>query len=367
MNTPPRWLALLISIIVFAAVAWYFKNIVAYLLIAGVLSVVGQPLMELLAGKKIIKFRIPRSIAALLTMTIMLLISTLFASIFIPLITRQAQIISSMDMQELIGLLREPLTKVESYLHRLGLLKDETLQHYIQSRLYDMLSFSNVTQLLNNFFGALGDLFIAFASVTFILFFFLKEKDLFYRIIIALTPSGSEKKMETVFRESRIILARYVRGVILQIILLSLIIWAGLSVAGIPNALLIAFFAGLFNIIPYLGPALGGMMAIMLSVTSSLTVDASPEMLWLIIKTAAVFVIAQLIDNYLLQPFIFSSSVKAHPLEIFLVILAGGTVGGIAGMVLAVPVYTILRLLAREFFSQFKVVQELTDQMTGND
>ncbi|MEK6617008.1 MAG: AI-2E family transporter, partial [Bacteroidota bacterium] len=72
-----------------------------------------------------------------------------------------------------------------------------------------------------------------------------------------------------------------------------------------------------------------------------------------IIKILIVFPIVNLTDAFLLQPLIYSSSVKAHPLEIFLVILVGATIGGIGGMILAVPSYTILRVFAKEFFTSF--------------
>ncbi|MFW5890444.1 MAG: AI-2E family transporter, partial [Marinilabiliaceae bacterium] len=76
-----------------------------------------------------------------------------------------------------------------------------------------------------------------------------------------------------------------------------------------------------------------------------------------------VYITAQLIDNMFFQPLIFSNSVKAHPLEIFIVILSAGYMSGILGMFLAIPVYTILRVIAREFFNKYEAVKRLTDRM----
>ena len=70
-----------------------------------------------------------------------------------------------------------------------------------------------------------------------------------------------------------------------------------------------------------------------------------------------------MLDNFILQPFIFSNSVRAHPLEIFIVILMGATVNGVLGMVLAIPTYTVLRVLASVFFSEFKIVKSITGRM----
>ena len=71
----------------------------------------------------------------------------------------------------------------------------------------------------------------------------------------------------------------------------------------------------------------------------------------------------QMLDNFLLQPNIFSKSVKAHPLEIFIVVLMGAKIGGVAGMVLAIPAYTVLRVLLKVFFSEFEVVKRLTSSI----
>ena len=76
-----------------------------------------------------------------------------------------------------------------------------------------------------------------------------------------------------------------------------------------------------------------------------------------------VFAFMQLIDNILLQPNIFSKSVKAHPLEIFIVVMMGAKIGGIAGMVLAIPFYTAFRVIGKVFLSEFKVIQKLTRNM----
>ena len=83
----------------------------------------------------------------------------------------------------------------------------------------------------------------------------------------------------------------------------------------------------------------------------------------IIIKFAAIFIVTHLIDVFIFQPYIYSNSVKAHPLEIFIVILMAGHIGGIVGMLVAIPAYTVVRVFAKEFFSNFKVVKKLTDRM----
>lgn len=360
MNTFPRWLIVSVGIILFFAFAWYFSNIITYLLIAGILSLIGQPIVKFLSTRKFKKFTIPRGVAAALAMALMFFATMVFLSVFIPLLTHEAKIISEIDTQQLLSSLSAPIARLEVLLRDIGMLQNDTLQNYLQERLKGLLTVANVSNILNGVLGFTGDFFVLYASVTFILFFFLKEKNLFQRIILALAPEGHEQQMENAFNESKRMLARYFRGILIQITIFSVLIWIGLALVGLNNAFLIAVLAGVLNIIPYVGPLIAAVIGMVLGITTALPMELYPDMVWLTVKILAVFQITQLIDNYLIQPFIFSNSVQAHPLEIFLVILAGGTSGGVFGMVLAVPAYTILKVLAKEFLGDLKIVKELT-------
>ena len=89
----------------------------------------------------------------------------------------------------------------------------------------------------------------------------------------------------------------------------------------------------------------------------------SPDLGSLMGQAALVFLAGQLVDNFFTQPVIFAGSVKAHPLEIFLLISIAGSLAGITGMMLAIPAYSVVRVLAKEFLSGFKVIQALTDEL----
>jgi predicted PurR-regulated permease PerM len=363
VTTAPRWFLIGLGIILSAVVVYYFSNIVIYLLIAGLLSLVGQPLMEWLARKEVKRIKIPRSIASLMTMGLMLLITLLFISIFIPLIIKEANVIASLDVAQLSDMFEKPVQRAEEFLDKAGLLKGQSLNEYIQQRLKNLISVTNVSNLLEALVSATGNIFLAFVSVSFILFFFLKEKDLFYKIILTLVPDGYEQKMDKTFHGIKQMLIRYFLGILGQIVILAIILTIGLSIAGVKSALLIAFFGAMLNIIPYVGVIIAVVLGVIISIAEAFPLELYPGMVWLAAKVGLVFWIAQLLDNFITQPLIFSSSVKAHPLEIFLVILAGGTTGGVFGMVLAVPAYTVLRVIAKEFFSEFRIVRELTGDM----
>jgi predicted PurR-regulated permease PerM len=117
------------------------------------------------------------------------------------------------------------------------------------------------------------------------------------------------------------------------------------------------------NIIPYIGPVIGSLLGITLGITATLASGAYDALLPVLAKLSGVFLVVNFIDNNFLVPMIYSNSVKAHPLEIFFVIIMGGSLAGIVGMLLAIPVYTVLRVIAREFLQQFRLVQKLTNKI----
>jgi predicted PurR-regulated permease PerM len=96
-----------------------------------------------------------------------------------------------------------------------------------------------------------------------------------------------------------------------------------------------------------------------MGVASHINQDFVPLIYYMIIVEA----ITHLIDNVVFQPVIFSNSVRAHPLEIFIVILAAGFAAGVPGMILGIPTYTVIRVFAREFFNNFKPIQKITSSL----
>jgi predicted PurR-regulated permease PerM len=111
------------------------------------------------------------------------------------------------------------------------------------------------------------------------------------------------------------------------------------------------------------GPLIGAFFGMLVGLIVYLQAPVDMSFLSFMLAIALIYVIVQTTDNIVFQPLIFSNSVKAHPLEIFIVILGAGYLAGIVGMFLAIPVYTILRVLAREFFYNYRVVQKITGRL----
>lgn len=365
----PNWqrnAAIAASVILFGAMVYYFSNIVAYVLVAWALSMVGQPLMDLFTKKlKIGKFQMGNSLAAILTLLIFFVFTWILLSMFIPLVAKQAAQIANADLESITSALQQPINSLNAWFAEHGL--SETIKSpadQLRDGFLGTFNPAKVANFFSSFIATAGGLLIDIFSIVFITFFFLKEQGLFVSFLLAITPNEYEAQVKHAVEDSSKMLTRYFGGVVAQIFIITFFVSIGLSIFGIQNALLIAFFAALINVIPYVGPIIGATFGVFVVLTSNLDPTQFYDItLPLILKVVAVFAAMQMLDNFLLQPFIFSNRVLAHPLEIFIVILMGATLNGILGMVLAIPAYTVFRVLARVFLSEFKIVQKLTGSM----
>ncbi len=340
---------------------WRFSFLLVYFIVAAIISFIGHPVVLFLTKLRIGKLHIPKSIIALFTLLMILGFCILVLAIFVPLIFQEAQSISRIDLSKVSIELQGPLSNIEKEMNRFGLIPaGQTLQDLIAENAKALINISSVTTFLNGLLGFAGSFFIDLFSVFFIAFFFLKDDHLFENIILMALPEKYSEPIHKVFVNSVKLMRRYFTGVFFEIIGGITLITAGFLILGVENALLLGFLGGLINIIPYLGPILGTIMGLSLGYTSALAAGDFASFTPLAIKIAVVVFGIHFLDTMLYQPIIYSKSVKAHPLEIFVVILIGGSLAGIIGMLLAVPSYTLLRVIAREFFNKFRVVEKLT-------
>lgn len=365
MNTTTRYILIGLAVALVGFILWYFQSIVAYIIIAAVLSLIGNPIVEFLSKLKIWRFKIPRWLSALLTLIFLWTLFILFFRIFIPLIAHEANQIASIDVQQVTQNLKEPLSKAEEIVKQYKITpeSDQSIQESIAQKIVSILSISNISQFFGFIAGMLGDIFIAFFSISFVAFFFLKEEKLLSNAILSAVPEKYVQRSGQVLKSIRQLLTRYFIGICVQISLIIFLVTLGLIfIAGftLGKALVIGLIVGLMNVIPYIGPIMGAIFGLVMGVATNLHLDFYTEIMPMIGLMMVVFLTVQLIDNILFQPLIYSTSVKAHPLEIFLVIMMAGSLAGIVGMVLAIPTYTIFRVIAKEFLNNFKIVKNLT-------
>jgi predicted PurR-regulated permease PerM len=329
---------------------WFFRAIITYVLIAVVLAFICEPLANFLKKLRFRKFVLPSWFRALFAMIVFLALMGGLVFLFTPLVTTEMELLAAIDPAEVTEKIQEQLAANFDY----------SITEEIIAKAKSMFSFEYVEGIFQGVFGYIGNFLIGIFAVLFITFFFLKDGFLFTRIVFTVTPESHLGKIKNIMEHSHHLLRRYFIGLMIQSLIMATLVGISLSLLGVQNALLIGLFAGMVNIIPYLGPWLGAAIGVLIALTTSIHLDFQTEIIPLLIRVVLVFVIAQQIDGFVVQPLVLGNSVKAHPLEIFIVVLMAGTIGGITGMVVAIPVYTILRVIAREFLSEFKVVDSLT-------
>ncbi|MCF6357870.1 MAG: AI-2E family transporter, partial [Draconibacterium sp.] len=284
----------------------------------------------------------------------------------IPLLIKELNILTQVDYEAVLDSMEEPIINFLQFFSKDPVIfENQSFMDVVTANIADKIDFSQISDLFAVITSTIGELLIGFFSVSFITFFFLKEENMFREVIILLVPTNYETKVAHIFDSISYLLRRYFIGLVFEVAMVMLLVTIGLTIVGIAfeHAVVIGLFCGMFNVIPYLGPWMGA--AVGLLIGASLNIDADfmchtfPLLGWMVL----VFGTVQIIDNILFQPLIYSSSVKAHPLEIFLVIITAGSLAGILGMILAIPVYTILRVIAKEFLDNMKIVKKLTENL----
>jgi predicted PurR-regulated permease PerM len=356
-NTIAKGIVKAVAVIVAIALALYglylIKSVIAYILIAAVVSLIGRPIVLFLEQK--LKFK--KSLAAVVTMVILLGFVLGLVSLFIPLVVKQSENLALLDINKLE---QNIATLYNEALNYFNLRNIDLSESFKESGVLSKVNIAIIPELLNGFISGLGSFSIGLFSVLFISFFFLKDSKLFESGLLTFVPNSKAMRTRASIVKIKSLLSRYFNGLLLQITILFVIYTVVLLIFGINNAIVIAFLCALLNLIPYVGPVISAILLVLLSMSSNLGANFQEVILPTTIKVFIGFIIAQLVDNFFSQPFIFSKSVKSHPLEIFLIIIIGGLLFGILGMIIAVPSYTALKVVLKEFLPDYSVVQKLT-------
>ncbi len=351
-----RAVGTLVAIGVFLWFLYLIRSVIVYICIAAVVALIGRPIVSFL--KRRLKFG---NILAVVT-SIIIMFGTFFGimSLFVPLAVKQSKNLSLLDIDGLKSNIENIYSEFNNYLGQKGISLFDSLE---ELDLTSKIEYELLPEFLNSVFGALGSFSIGLFSVLFISFFFLKDSHLLNRGLMVFVKDENETRLKKSINKIRNLLTRYFIGLVCQILILFVIYTITLLIFGIDNALVIAFLCALLNLIPYIGPIISAVLMFVLTMSSNLGSDFQTVILPTTLYVMIGFVIAQLIDNFVSQPVIFSSSVKSHPLEIFLIIIIGGLLFGVVGMIVAVPAYTAIKVIAQEFLSENKVVQRLTKDL----
>ena len=338
---------------VFILLGFIFTDIYAYFAISLIIAAILKPVSLFFKSIQIFGYRVPKIVSVFMSFLLLGVVVFLFVLLFVPLISDQVKILSELDYSNLTNRLGQPLKAVEDFLitNELTQEKEGFIIENIQAQIRGLISQLDFGNLFNALLGLTGTVFVGVLAVGFITFFLLYQSVAIRRWLISLLSNKYFEVTIAALNKIERLLSNYLLGISLQMIAIFLLASLGLSLIGLKYAVTIAMFAAVANIIPYLGPLLGSIFAVLVGVTVTQELQGIQDYLFLIGKIISVFAIVQVTDNVLWQPLIFSKSVKAHPLEIFIIIFAGATLAGIVGMIAAIPVYTVIRVSFIEFYT----------------
>jgi predicted PurR-regulated permease PerM len=341
------------------ALLWFLYSIQAVILYIGaasVISLVGRPVVIFLRER--LKMR--NTLAVVITLFIISLLACTMLYMIVPVIVEQGNNLSRIDLEIVRSNLELLNIEIRDYF---GFNKIDIYEQILQLEYVRNFDMEVVSALLNDFLGIIGEILIGIFSTLFIAFFLLKDSRLLLEGVLVFSKQGNEGQFLRAFTKIKSLLSRYFVGLILQVTILFVLYSFILLIAGVHNALIIAFFCALLNLVPYLGPVIGFVLMQSLVVSDNLGYEFQTIILPKLIIVAIGYGVVQLIDNFFNQPLIFGKSVKSHPLEIFIIILIAGLIFGVMGLVLAVPTYTALKVISKEFLSEYKIVQKLTQNL----
>ena len=241
-----QYLKPIAAIAILAFMVWYFSDIVAYILIATFLSLLGLPMARRLNRIRIGRFKIPKAISALFTLLTMVLGIILFILIIVPLIIKQGNVIATIDVDALLFYYQKPMNQLNEFLVQYNVIgSGETLAQYFESQIKDFLNFSEFTNFFANIVTATGTVFMGTFIILFLTFYFLMDDNLGRRFILTLTPEEHVENMDRILSDSKSLLTRYFHGILIEVVIMMTIESTGLLIFGVPNAVLIGFFGGL--------------------------------------------------------------------------------------------------------------------------
>jgi len=311
-------------------VVYNYSNLIVYAVIAMLASYMLDPIVNRLqsAGMN-------RTVATTLTLTTLILVIVWGSTSVIPIIANQmASLARQLDIENL----RFIAEQVENaIIDNFEFIPPGFLRNNITGFSDNLLNMSQFSNVLGDIIDLFTNLFAAFLVIPFATFFFLKDGHKIRRDLLKLVPNKYFETILSLVDKIETRLGYYFRSVFLQSTIVGIVSWLALSVAGLNNATSVGIAIGLANSIPYFGPLIGYILSILISIIE--TGDFS-----LIIPCIIAVMIAQVLDNIVLQPLIFSKSADMHPVAILFIILIGAQTAGVFGMLIAIPIATIIKI-----------------------
>jgi len=362
-----KWISTVSLLLVFGVLVflgWYFSAITAYVIISLIIVLLCLPIKRLLKNIHFKQVRLGNSLAAALSLTIVAgILFGLFALLFVPL-TEQIKQITSLKSDS-FDQFNQTIGDIDHFLKKYNVLEaDENLEQIITTSTLNYIRNINISSAFNNVFQMIGELFLGVFSVLFISFFFLKDIPRLKRATVNMVSTERQSKMIQILERSKVLLSNYFVGLFIEMLIITVLQYIILILLGIDNALLISIVCGVLVIVPYIGVAIACVAGCLIGVLSTFTAGGDVDTAMVIWKILGAIIFCRMLDSFLLYPYIAAKSVKAHPLEIFIIVLVSGSLAGVTGMISGIPAYTVIRIIAQEFFGDNNFVKTFTKSLS---
>lgn len=329
---------------VFSPIVGMVSAVFMPLLIAGFLYYMFDPIVVLLE-----KRGLPRIVGFMLTFAILIILIALIVMNVVPQLVNQ-----SLELSQSLPSYAEEMNQWLNELSDLEAFKGFNIQEQLDKAnitISDILNFAivGVTSSLSKIVGVLMRFFILLFTVLFILFFMFKDGHKFLDAMSHFFPKSIRSELRQTVRELNQTLSAYISSTVLDVLIIGILSFIAMTIFKQPYALLLAVFCGLTNIIPYVGPFIGAVPAILVGLF------ISP---WQALYMALSILVIQQLDGNLIKPLLMGKSMNIHPLTIILVLIASGSVGGIIGMLICIPVYAVIKTLGINISKIYKIKKE---------
>lgn len=340
---------LLINLILFSQTSYLFNPLKDFISAIGVPVACGaviyylvKPIYDYLLNKKV-----PKGIAILLVMVGVIVIFIMIITSLVPIIQKQLLDLVS-QLPYYYQIISEQVEKFmqtgffETIQEQFNKINTDFIQS-ITERLNGILNFT--FSGIGSVVGIIGDIVITIMTMPVILYYLLKDGNKVIPFVTRMFPTRSQHKISEMLNEMNQQVSSYIRGQITVAICVGFTYIIGYTLIGLPYGVTIGMIAGLLTIIPYLGSIIGLTPALIIGFVTNPT---------LALHVFLVFVIEQLIESRVLQPLILGSSLKMHPVTILIILLAAGKMFGLVGLLIAVPVYAVVKVFITHFFAWYK-------------
>ncbi len=328
---------------VLGLILYNYSTLIAYLILAMILSYILDPVVNRLQ-----RMGLNRTLGITLTLSAVILFVVYVSTNVIPIfVAEMIELTNSLNIENIQRIASQVENRLAS---EYEFIPDNFLEEKVSGVIIELFDFGRLSTVLSDVVGVFTNIFSAVLVVPFAAFFFLKDGTKIRRDLLTLVPNKYFETSLTLIDKIEKRLGLYFRSVLLQSVLVAFSSWSTLSIAGLDNSLSVGISVGIANTIPYFGPIIGYLLSIIVSIIE--TGDFSLVLVCII----AIFIV-QMLDNLVFQPFLFSRSADMHPVAILFIILIGAETAGLLGMLVAIPIATVIKITINQVSWSFNNYQ----------